>query len=358
MKKQLKFYLLLPVIALPFITIAFACMGGGSGAVASEQKHSGLNTQLPDARNGKDSAKDKMTFYAQALNDSAKREEQLKNDPYSVKPVVAEEKYTPVVSIEEKVNSIRFRVQTPVYENKVSYEAPVQREVPKQIEGRADPDLEAINATIDKLSALQKPAAVVKEKTSKNIPVVDVQASNGDEDNYFGAKSGASVAKFLSDGVVQKNEGSMMATIPVEQTLQAGSIVSLQLNQTIKVGNQTLPAGAKVYGVASLDGERLRVEIPTVRVNDQIQNTSLSVYDIDGMEGIFVPGSISRDVVKSTADQSLQSVNVLSLDPSLKTQGIMAGIGAAKNLLSKKVKLVRVTVAAGYQVYLRNTHSL
>jgi hypothetical protein len=50
-------------------------------------------------------------------------------------------------------------------------------------------------------------------------------------------------------------------------------------------------------------------------------------------------------------------VNVLSLDPSIKTQAVTAGIGAAKSLLSKKVKTIRATIAAGYRVWLRDNKS-
>jgi hypothetical protein len=70
------------------------------------------------------------------------------------------------------------------------------------------------------------------------------------------------------------------------------------------------------------------------------------------MEGIFVPGSLARDVAKSSADNALQSVGISGFDLSLKTQAAAAGIGAAKSLLSKKVKQARVTVGAGYQVLL------
>jgi hypothetical protein len=42
-----------------------------------------------------------------------------------------------------------------------------------------------------------------------------------------------------------------------------------------------------------------------------------------------------------------------SLDPSLKAQATATGINAVKNLLSKKAKLVKVTVKAGYKVLLK-----
>jgi hypothetical protein len=43
-----------------------------------------------------------------------------------------------------------------------------------------------------------------------------------------------------------------------------------------------------------------------------------------------------------------------SLDPSLKAQATATGIGAIKSLISKKTKLVRVQVKAGYNVLLKN----
>jgi hypothetical protein len=42
------------------------------------------------------------------------------------------------------------------------------------------------------------------------------------------------------------------------------------------------------------------------------------------------------------------------MDPSLKAQAASEGIRAAKSLLSKKVKQVKVTLKAGYQVLLRD----
>jgi hypothetical protein len=78
------------------------------------------------------------------------------------------------------------------------------------------------------------------------------------------------------------------------------------------------------------------------------------VYDLDGLEGVHIPGSITRDAVKGSAEQSLQSIGLLSLDPSLKAQVTAAGIQAAKGLLSKKVKQVKVALKSGYQVLLKN----
>lgn len=80
----------------------------------------------------------------------------------------------------------------------------------------------------------------------------------------------------------------------------------------------------------------------------------LSIVDMDGIEGVYVPGAITRDVAKGSADRAVQGIGFTTLDPSLGAQAANAGIEAAKTLLSKKAKLVKVTVKAGYQVLLRD----
>ena len=76
--------------------------------------------------------------------------------------------------------------------------------------------------------------------------------------------------------------------------------------------------------------------------------------DLDGIAGIYIPGAITRDVAKQSTDQAIQSIRLASLDPSVGAQAASAGIQAAKSLIGRKVKLVKVTVKAGYRVLLRD----
>lgn len=354
MNKQLKFYLFLPLLAIPFITIAFACMGGGKMNTDEQTQRSGMNMRLPDAQLSKDSAKDKMSFYAQAMSDSAQHEQQLKNDPY-ISRVESE-------TVEEKIAAIRERIGQPQIINS----PPVRNELPQYTvpivtsqQRSADPDLEAINQTIEKLAALQRPAAnEASKETEKHKPAVyTVQLANSSEENYFGKTRLKNANGFYEENSEDLSSGSMTATLPVEQVLQTGSVVKMVLNKAVTIAGRLLPTGSMVFGTAAIENERLLIRVPSIRLSDEILPVDLNVYDLDGMEGIYVPGSISRDVLKSTAEQSMQSMNILSLDPSFKTQAAIAGIGAVKNMLGKKVKAVRVSVSAGYLVYLRDNHS-
>lgn len=42
----------------------------------------------------------------------------------------------------------------------------------------------------------------------------------------------------------------------------------------------------------------------------------LSVFDIDGIKGIYIPGTINRDVAKASADRSMQSIGLAGVSDS------------------------------------------
>jgi uncharacterized protein YwlG (UPF0340 family) len=81
------------------------------------------------------------------------------------------------------------------------------------------------------------------------------------------------------------------------------------------------------------------------------------VYDQDGIEGIYIPGALSRDVGKQSSDRMIQSVNVPIIDQSVGAQAASAGIEVAKTFLGRKAKLIQVSVKAGYRVLLKDANA-
>src|SRR5690606_34461312 len=113
-----------------------------------------------------------------------------------------------------------------------------------------------------------------------------------------------------------------------------------------------IPKDHFVFGTATLTGDRLQVSIGSMRYGASLFPVSLAVHDMDGMSGIYIPGAITRDAVKQSGEQSLQGIGMLSLNPSLGAQAASAGIELGRNLLGRKIKLVKVQVKAGYRVLL------
>ena len=120
------------------------------------------------------------------------------------------------------------------------------------------------------------------------------------------------------------------------------------------INDKHITKGNFVFGKASLSGERLNIEINSVRQGNSILSVAITVYDMDGIDGVYIPEAISRDVAKESSDRAIQGVALNSPDPSIGAQAGSAGIEAAKNLSTKKVKLITVIVKAGYRVLLKD----
>lgn len=367
-QRRQRFLLVLPLLISPFITLVFWLLGGGTGvqsAVAGRK--GGFNTRLPGAL-AKEDAADKMSFYAVAAREAARRSVELRMDPYRKDSMMEERvgSYQQSYDVVEpdqnvynrKIAAIQRQLNSLPEKEKIT-RVPVPVVTPQtNTTFTPDPEIESINATLDKLLAIQQPGKGIA--TANNEKGFAVLPGAENETTYFGKSSSiAAKPSFYSD---EARGGAHATAIPAvlagSQVVQNGSVVKLELSVAVTIKGIRLPAGTPVFGVAAIEGERLRIQVPSIRCNNDLLPVSLSVYDMDGLEGIYTPGSVSGEVFKQSADNAIQSAGLAGLDFSLKTQVAATGINAAKSLLSKKVKQVRVTIAAGYRVLLQDHHAL
>jgi conjugative transposon TraM protein len=247
---------------------------------------------------------------------------------------------------------------------------------------KADPEMERINGMMEKILDIQHPERVrerIKEQSSqKKGQVFSVDASQR-EDNIsmlnatkeIGSvrmDSAALLSKVFSVqaaqnsfyGLNDENAEDQQAGNAIEavvhdtQELVAGSTVKMRLLSDVYINGKLIEKDQFVYGTAAINGERMTVAINSIREDNSLFPVSLSVYDLDGLEGIYIPGAITRDVAKQSSDQAIQSMQFMSMDQSVSAQAASAGLQAAKGLFSKKMKLIRVTVKAGYKILLKD----
>jgi conjugative transposon TraM protein len=235
-----------------------------------------------------------------------------------------------------------------------------------------DPQMQQLNAMMDKILDIQHPErvqAAIKEQSQQHkqemFPVV--QNDNKDNISVLEPKKAKDIAMpvlrrnafySLDDNLLSDlSQNSIPAVVQETQTLVTGATVKMRLLNDVYINGVLVPKDCFVFGTASLSGERLNINIASIRYQNAILPVSLSVYDLDGMTGIFIPGAITRDVAKQSADEATQSIGLTTLDPSLGAQAASAGIQAAKSLIGKKIRLVKVTVKAGYQVLLKDNNN-
>lgn len=218
---------------------------------------------------------------------------------------------------------------------------------------------ESINDTIAKASQLPGNTYKVSVKEDwVNVSLLKSNQLSNFNDTILPATLVEEHSSFysLNDAAfdITDHANIIRAIVPETQTIVTGSTIKLLLSSTVIVKGLTIREGTYIYGKASLTNERLKINVTSIQYEGNILPVSLEVYDLDGIAGIYVPGSISSDVAKQSTDQAVGSIGLTTVDPSLAAQATSAGIQAAKTLIGKKVKLVKVTITAGYQILLKD----
>lgn len=409
--KKRKLLLVLPLIALPFITFIFHTLGGGKmqAAIAESELQKGFNFNLPLPRFKEDSALDKMSYYDQAAVDSLKLLEQIKKDPnYSTTAFqddFAEElndnarddpfnrkgkkAFNPSSfqdkqeqQVYEKIKALQKAINQPKAAHKFGQDMSefenygVSKQTSEEIRNlehimssmgvtsEPDPELQQLGGMLENILDIQHPERVqnrLKESSEgKKEKFFSVQKKK-EENNISSLQQSANSQSFLKTNAfytlddeffTEETQNAIEAVIHQTQTIVNGSVVKLRLLHDIFLRGTTLPKNTFLYGTASLKGERLEVKITAIQYKNSIFPVELTVYDRDGINGIYIPGAINRDVAKASADRSIQTLGLTGISDSWGAQATGMGIEAAKSLMSKKVKLIKVVVKAGYQVLL------
>lgn len=415
--RQRKFVTIVPLLTLPFLVIFFIALGGGKGKTTSTNglHQAGFNTILPDAHFKKEKDKDKLGIYEETAKDSAKLVEQIKNDPYykletenadtiknatnplqnilehnasayhqpgfsklqtSVTNVSADSNEERVVQKLEQLKMALKKtdehssVVTEKYSGNSSSNSDMTRiqnlmKAMNTKNNEPDPEVGRLSGMLDKIMLIQHPESLqdsMRKLSEKNKAQTFAVYTGLPEDNItvMDTPSRQSANGFygLNDEKINNNpkQNSIEAVIPESQTLVSGATVKLQLLNDIFVAGIKIAKNEFVFGLASLSNERLKIVINSLRYRQNILPVSLAVYDMDGMEGIYIPGSINRDVSKQFADDAISSIGLSPVDQSVGAQATVAGIQAAKSLADKKIKLIRVTVKPGYRVLLKDVN--
>jgi hypothetical protein len=198
-----------------------------------------------------------------------------------------------------------------------------------------DPDLQKLDGMLDKLMNIQHPENTINTTTGPSKPAKPVLPAN-------------KVSNVIPNQTIQ-------AVVHNTQTIMNGSTIKLRLLNDILVNDTRISKGSFLFGISVISNERLIVQLTNINHLNTVIPVSLSVFDIDGIEGIYIPGAVEREVSKEGADQAINSFNLSSYNPTVSGQLTSAGIQATKSLLSKRARMIRVTVKAGHHILLQNT---
>ena len=154
---------------------------------------------------------------------------------------------------------------------------------------------------------------------------------------------------------VQRN--TLPVVVDHTTALREGDYVALRLLEPACIGELRIPRQSLLIAQAKLGGNRLQLLVKSIEIGGRIIPVKLSAYDLDGQEGIYVPGAEQVSALKEVGANIGGSVGTsFTFASSAKDQiiseaarGVMQG---ASQLLQKKLRTLQVTLKGGYRLFL------
>jgi len=336
----------IPIVGVPFMAVMFWLGDGGKGAEAAGTAPpvAGINMELPKAGTSNITSS-KLEAYAAPVDSLRNRglvsgridtmaatglaygvaaNGQPSSAPADAQVLAAQQQLAAVQAAQQSSGQVAAPVTsslTPEQQMELM-RSQHQRELEA---ARTQATLERINAQTDAgimaaasakgtAVAVTKPAAPAKKKPATKAIVEDNDAivsrlgssgSSGRTASFQGLDDGSSAS-------VDAN--TLPAVIHESQEVVSGSLVKMRLTEPAVVNGHKLAANTFIYGTCSLSGERLSITIETLKAGGSIFPASLEVYDVDGLQGLHIPGTITRDASKQAGADAMGAADMMTYE--------------------------------------------
>ena len=140
-------------------------------------------------------------------------------------------------------------------------------------------------------------------------------------------------------------------------TIRQGDFLRLRLAESARIEGMTLPPNTVLIAQSTIDGNRMKLHVTSVEHAGRILAVKLSAFDLDGQEGLAIPGSEEVSALKEVGAGVGGTIGTsFTFASSAKDQliaeaarGVMQG---TSQLLQKKLRTIKVTVKSGHRLFL------
>jgi conjugative transposon TraM protein len=222
----------------------------------------------------------------------------------------------------------------------------------KDLLNEPDSDEEA-RAEANRIAREEMQRKIQEEAPSEVIKASTLQHRNFNTVNtYAGETSDSPLIKAMIDKTTKSTEGTRLR---------------FKLLDDVIIDDIKLLKGSYLYGTVSGFGtQRVMANITSVLVGSRFLKVNLCVYDIDGMEGFYVPASSFREFVQNAAagvaGQQIQfsnNGNSGDINPEmLALQALQNIYQAGSSALSRNIKKNKAKIKYNTIVYLINSNNV
>jgi len=109
----------------------------------------------------------------------------------------------------------------------------------------------------------------------------------------------------------EKDREFIKVVIDEGLTGYAGSRIRLRLLDDMQAGPYLIKKNTYLYALISgFNGQRVTLSVKSIVYQDKILPVKLEVYDLDGLEGLYVPESAFRDFTKDASTNVIQGIDM------------------------------------------------
>lgn len=211
-------------------------------------------------------------------------------------------------------------------------------------------------------TAAQTPAATIEVKGKIEEESRSVKAPSESEPPSEVVRKVKTASDYFNTLAVNEREPKLIKAI-IDENIKAvdGSRVRLRLLDDVEINECVVKRGSYLYATMSgFSSGRVKGNITSILIEDELVKVSLSLYDTDGMEGLYVPNSQFRETGKDVASGAVSgnlNMNTGSYGNSLSQWGMQAATNAyqkTSNAIGKAIKKNKVKLKYGTFVYLVN----
>jgi len=368
---------ILPLALLPFVILIFYVLGGGTKEKEEEIKQAqsqseGANYLLPEAEKSIE-IYDKMEAYQKEGTVMEERRNSLENDSTRMDlgtskdsvsqelPLLTENKGPEelLAHIRQKEEQMKKELsgesgsKTTATGSANTYQSYPAKSVVKRCQkvekkSTVNTGIEELDQIVDQNIRLKRKSDSLAVSLQQfQIRLQQIEASQSKAASLEKKRQSA----FNKEEAV--NNPLIKAEVYETATVLDGNRVKLRLLEDTYIHDKRIPENSFIYGVCKIKNERLHIEVTQLPVQNTFIPVKLSICDLDGMEGLYVPDNAARKIYQEVgASTNTSSLVGVTGDP-LTYAGIRAADRAAQTML-KRVRLKKVTVKKNTLVYIIN----
>lgn len=160
-----------------------------------------------------------------------------------------------------------------------------------------------------------------------------------------------------NETALSQNRNSIRAVVHESKVLVSESSVALRLSEPMMLGKTIIPSGTILKASAKFQGGRLQLKISSIEYNGGIHPVEINIHDNDGQLGLYIPYSPEQTALTDIAANMSQNpgTNIMMTQSAGQqvaadlTRGLLQGVSG---YFQKKVRIPKVTVKSGHQVFL------